>query len=228
MSNPSIAEMLAALPPGEQRVYPPAVQPTDDHLRFFEVHHYGIGIPGLYWADLTTLPAKPFSGNRLRPATGIDIGREYVAQLEGRAADIGDFYTTDSDVYFLSPRLVELIDSIDAGAIVHRPARVIAEDREIDFFAVMPARVIEAVDPQGTEVTINGTVFPSGKSFAKASFESDINFRSDIPPEVHAFRDPDLYFWHWSGSLLEMAKKQGMRGIYANQMTRGRPRWVWM
>ncbi|MBB5713004.1 imm11 family protein [Sphingomonas xinjiangensis] len=228
MSNPSIAEMLAALPPGEQRVYPPAEQPSDDHQRFFEVHRYGIDIPALNWADRGTAPTMPFLGSRLRRATDIDVIDRYVARLDGRAADIGDFYSTDSDIYFLSPRLVDLIATIDAGAIVHRPARVVATDKDLDFRAAMPARLIESVDPQRTEVTVNGTVFPSGKYFAKASFGGDVCFRADIPPNVHAFRDPDLYFWHWSKSLLEVAKEQGMRGIYANQMTRARPRWIWM
>ena len=222
MSNPPIAEMLASLPSGATRTYPAVDPGSDGDERFFEVHQFISDAPALVWPKWPGILNRPLCGDRVIPPVGIDLLLEYSANIVGLGRDAAEFYKADSDLYFLSQRLVDLIREYDSDAIVHRPAKVSAFDKEVQFYAVMPARVIEAVDVDFTEVTVSKKVMRSGK----ASFESSVTFRSDIADNVHAFKDPDLYFWHWSRSLLLAAKAAGIRGIYANRMTARRQKWI--
>jgi hypothetical protein len=120
-----------------------------------------------------------------------------------------------------SEKLFALFQEFDPGAIEHRPARVVTRDGDISFHAVLPLRVIEAVDVDASRTTIERVELIPGEFYqTEISFPDGPVFRSDIPSDVHALKDRHYdVFWHWSIELIREAQRRRIRGLYARYLS---------
>jgi hypothetical protein len=68
--------------------------------------------------------------------------------------DVVDFYGTGTRAYFISDDLFRLIEDVDPGSLEHVGFKVRAKDAELPFHAIMPSRIVEAIDTRRTTVAI--------------------------------------------------------------------------
>ncbi|MBJ6123725.1 hypothetical protein [Sphingomonas mollis] len=93
-----------------------------------------------------------------------------------------DFYSTGSHAFFLSERLVALIDRLDPGSLERRPVTIGASKGvEVPFFMAMPNRNQSAVDAQLTDVLVKDEDY-AGNGFDQLSFPPVHPFATRILP----------------------------------------------
>ena len=125
-----------------------------------------------------------------------------------------DLYSTSSDAFFISDKLFRLIEGMDPGSLEHIEFELRAKDGVLPFHAVMPSRVLEAIDTRRTTVRIEDEKL-GGRYFRKVRFPEGIVFDNDVLQGVSSFSDLDSLGWYWSKDLIAEAKSQGIRGISA-------------
>lgn len=218
-------ELIAQVPDGEKIVFEPTVSADRAKDRFLSVmHDYKYKPHLMEWTDPFGGVGTPYPGSCFRAAVNLDAIEEYVLHYKGAPKGLVDFYSIALDMYVFSDRLISLFNEFDPASINSRPARVITRDGEIAYHAVQPARVIQAIDVEASRTSIQRVELIPGKFYqTQISFPDGPVFRQDIPADVHALKDWHFaYSWYWSIELLKEAKKRGIRGLYAEQLSTAR------
>jgi hypothetical protein len=181
--------------------------------RFFQVWQNWDYQPGrLEWRNKPSFDEKPRFGSRHgRRKPIFDIPAPDVT-FAGPASRMVDFYSTGSHAFFLSDRLVALIEALDPGSLDHLPITIRCSKGEQPFHVAMPSRTLEAIDPGCTtiliadrqlgDILVRDIKFPQGVIFKNAELAT-----------VHSFADLDVPGWYWSRELIEAAKAHGIKGL---------------
>lgn len=217
MTELTIEEMIRRVPEGEKRIFEPTrTDPVEE--RFFEVRQNWDYSPGrITWHNWPSGQTKPWFGTRIKPRIPVSMLAPPDVTFKGSSKDVVDFYSTGNDAFFLSPRLVELIEDVDPGSLEHVAFSIRAKDAELPFHAVMPRRVIAAIDPQRTVVAVESED-RGGWYLMSVQFPDGIVFDNGTLQDAASFSDIDAPGWYWSKDLIELAKKRGIRGLFAESV----------
>lgn len=209
---PTIDEMLRIVPEGETRLFEAAIGGAVED-RFFSVHYnYDCGDQP-DWDSGLPLEQAPWMGSRQKARIPISVLPPNVATYAGKADGLADFYAYQGNqVHFVSDRLLALIERLDPGSLDHRPVTIQAADRAVGFHIVMPARHLDAVDPQRINVLIKDEKIGS-RWYRRLRFPDGAVFRGDGLIGVHSFSDRNVPGWFWSRELIDAAKAEGITGL---------------
>jgi len=209
---PTIDEMLRLVPEGEARLFEAAIgRAVED--RFFSVYYnYDCGDQP-DWKSGLPLEQAPWMGSRQKARIPISVLPPTVATFAGNADELADFYDYQGgNVHLVSERLLALIERLDPGSLDHRPITINAADRTVGFHLVMPARHIDAVDPQRTNVLVKDEKIGS-RWFRRLRFPDGAVFGKELLAGVHSFSDRNVPGWFWSRELIDAAKAAGITGL---------------
>ena len=210
--SPSIDDLQRQVPAGETRLFERPIANVVEE-RFFAVHMSWDYRPGrLTWHNKPPLEQTPWNGSRRKPRISITTVAVPDVTFDGPLADIVDFYSTGTDAFFISNKLVALVEDIDPKSLDRRTITISANDGSLDFNMVMGARNLEAVDPARTDVLIKDKNY--GQWLRSIQFPTGVIFHEDVPVAVHSFTDIDVRGWFWSRTLIEAAKSAGIKGLY--------------
>jgi len=211
MPKLTIEEMIEQVPEGQARTFEPSAEPGEE--RYLKVSQNWDYNPGrLTWLNPLPLTASPWLGTREHPRISVSTLPVPDVRYAGPADEVVDLYSTGSHAVFISDKLFRLIEQIDPGSLEHIEFQLYAEDGLLPFHAVMPSRVLEAVDTSRTTVRIQDETI-GRRSFRKVRFPEGIVFDDDVLQGVTSFSDLDVPGWYWSKDLIAEAKSHGIRGL---------------
>jgi|GEM_PF-4197818 hypothetical protein len=219
----SIGTLLAQVPTGEDRLFRAPITGAIEE-RFFKVHSNRDYILRPDWQNQPSMEQAPWTGARTMQRISLSTLPAPFVTFEGASEDLTDFYSTGGHVWFLSDRLVTLIETLDPGSLDRLPMTIETQDNAIPFHAVMPARNIEAVDPMRTDVRIVDKSY-AGHWVRSVDFPETVVFQSEVVKNLHTFSDIDIRGWFWSRELIEAAIKACIKGLYTTTIG-GRSRQV--
>lgn len=212
MDRQTIDDLSSQVPSGEARLFTPSDKDRGEQ-RFFSVRQNWDYKPGrLTWQNEPRMEKSPWYGARESPRTSVSDISPPKAVFAGPAKKMVDFYSTGSDAFFLSDRLVALIETMDGGALDRVPVSIVCNDADLRFHLVMTARVIEAVDPSRTAVLIKDDRL-GDMWFRRIRFPEGVVFQDAELATIHAFADLDARGWYWSRELIDAAKAKGIKGL---------------
>lgn len=208
----SIEDMLQQVPKGETRLFERPCA-DDGEERFFSVRQ-NFDYPGrLGWHNALDLEENPWFGSRWKPRIPVSSMPTPDVTFKRAATALIDFYSTGNDAFFLSERLVALIDRLDPGSLERRPVTIkAAKGVEVSFFMAMPNRSQSVVDTRRTDVLIKDEDY-AGEWVRSVEFPAGVSFRNEDLADVSSFTDLDLNGWFWSKELIEVAKVEGIKGV---------------
>lgn len=212
----TISELMRQVPLGETRRFPaertPANAPDGAYLE--------VWMTGEYEWDLMGAPApreeddpKPTPAVYARISVPITALDDAPVAFDGEEKDLVDFYTWGS-VFFLSDRLYRFLLDRDPGAMESKPidVHIAGADAPLRFWAVIPARVLDALDPQSTNVEIEHKRV-GDSSIRHVRFSGGCRFRADVTAGAPTFVDFYTRRWMWSDALIKDVKAAGFRNI---------------
>jgi hypothetical protein len=217
MPELTIGEMIKQVPEGQTRRFDRSVADSGEE-RYFRVWQNWDYRPGrLEWLNSRTGVDSPWLGSRKKERIPVSTLPPPDVIFRGPAKQVVDFYSTGSDAYFVSDKLFRLIDDVDPGSLEHLSFGLRAKDEVLPFHAVMPRRVLEAIDQRRTAVLIQDERLGSRFS-RKVRFPDGILFDNASLEGVASFSDLDSPGWYWSKDLIAQAQLNGIRGLYAESV----------
>jgi hypothetical protein len=149
----------------------------------------------LEWHNKPPREETPWIGTRTNAPVPVTRMPPPHVTFKGPSRDLVDFYCLSSDVHFISDALFRLIDGIDPNSLEHVEFAVQARDSIKHFHAVMPSRILEAVDPRRTRVVIHDEDY-GGTWFRMVRLHDGIVFDNDALQGVASFSDIDTGGWY--------------------------------
>ena len=211
--------MIKQVPEGKAQTFERSISDPGEE-RFFKVWQNWDYRPGrLTWVNGQLGELSPRFGTRDTRRRALSAIPLPEVNFKGPSKQVVDFYSTGSQAFFISDKLFKLIESLDPGSLEHLEFKVRAKDGEMPFHAVMPIRVLEAIDPRRTTVRIEDEDL-AGWYLRHTRFPEGIVFDNDVLRDVTTFSDMDAPGWYWSKELIEEAKSIGIRGLYADSQSR--------
>ncbi len=176
MAELTIGDMIARVPEGTSQIFERAVDDRGEE-RFFRVWQNWDYRPGrLEWRNNPSQEDRPWLLARNKRARTLATLPTPDAIFKGPARQVVDFYGTGTDAYFISDDLFRLIDEIDPDSLEHAEFRVRAQEADLPFHAVMPRRIVEAIDTRRTTVAIKDEDY-AGWFFRTVRFPEGTSFR---------------------------------------------------
>jgi hypothetical protein len=214
MSELTIGEMIEQVPEGEGRTFERSVLDAGEE-RFSRVWQNWDYRPGrLEWRNPPSFIEAPSAGNRRTARIPLATLPPLDVRFKGPAKQVVDFYSTGSDAFFVSDKLFSLIERMDPGSLENIGFELHAKDGLLPFHAVMPNRILEAVDTGRTTVRIEDEDLASWY-LRHVRFPEGIIFDNELLVGAASFSDLDAHGWYWSRELLVEAKSLGILGLYA-------------
>jgi hypothetical protein len=212
MSDYTIEELVKQVPLGEARLFESSGAPQESE-RFFVVRQNWDYEPGrLDWLNKPRMAQGPWYGNREIPRTSVSEIPKPEVIFAGPAKKLVDFYSTSTAGFFLSEKLVALIEAMDPGSLDCVPISIKCKDAELPFLFAMPLRTLEAIDPIRTAILIRYDDL-AGTWFRRIEFPQGIAFKNADLAAIHSFADLDAHGWYWSRELIDAAKGNGIKGL---------------
>jgi hypothetical protein len=213
----TIGDMIDRVPEGGWQLFERTV-PDVGEERYFLVHQSWDYDPvRLEWGNRPGLLQSPWAGSRTKPRVPLATLPPPEVSFDGPASDVVDLYTAGPEAFFISDPLFRLIEGIDPGSLEHVEFLVRARDSQVPFHAVLPDRVVEAIDTGRTTVLIKDEG-RNGIYFRRVRFPDGIRFDNAALQGASSFSDLDANGWYWSKELIELAKRHGIRGLYAQSV----------
>jgi hypothetical protein len=214
MSSLTIREMIEQVPQGQVQAFEPSIlEPGEE--RYFRVwQNWDYHPERLKWLNSLPLEEAPWLGSRHKARIPVSALPPPDVRFEGPSDQVVDFFSTGSDVFFISEKLFRLIEEMDPGSLEHTKFELRAEDGALPFHAVMPSRVLEVVDTSRTTVRIEDEDL-AGQYLRSVRFPKGVVFDNAALEGVSSFSDLDAHGWYWSKDLIAEAKSRGIRGIAA-------------
>jgi hypothetical protein len=217
MSELTIGEMIRQVPEGQFRFFEAAVPDRGREQYFLVRQSWDYDPVRLEWRNSPGLMQAPWVGSRKMPRTPLSTLPPPEVDFNGPSTDVVDFYTGVVHAYIISDALFRLIDAADPDSLEHVEFRLRASDSELPFHAVMPRRVVEAVDTRRTTVLIKDEG-RDGIYVRRIRFPEGIVFDNEALRGAASFSDMDAPGWYWSKDLIELAQARGIRGLYAESV----------
>ncbi|WP_334184483.1 hypothetical protein, partial [Novosphingobium sp.] len=124
----SIGTLLAQVPTGEDRLFRAPITGAIEE-RFFKVHSNRDYILRPDWQNQPSMEQAPWTGARTMQRISLSTLPAPFVTFEGASEDLTDFYSTGGHVWFLSDRLVTLIETLDPGSLDRLPMTIETQDR---------------------------------------------------------------------------------------------------
>lgn len=186
--------------------------------RYFLVHQSWDYDPArLEWRNRPGLMQSPWAGSRTKPRVPLATVPPPEVSFAGPAKELIDLHTAGAHAFFISDPLFRLIEGVDPGSLEHVEFRLRASDSQVPFHIVLPDRVVEAIDTSRTTVLIKDEG-SDGSYFRRVRFHDGIRFDNEALQGASSFSDLYAYGWYWSKDLIELAKRHGIRGLYAQSV----------
>jgi hypothetical protein len=216
MARLTIGEMIERVPEGQSQVFERlSADPGEE--RFFQVWQNWDYRPGrLEWRNYPGEDKPCLAARNLRARSVTTIPAPDTI-FKGPSSHVVDFYGTGSGAFFISDSLLRLIEEVDPGSLERVDFRLRAKDGELPFHAVMPRRIVEAIDTRRTTVAIKDEDY-AGWYFRTVRFPEGIFFDDEALRGAASFSDFDAPGWYWSKELLDLAARRGIRGLYARSV----------
>lgn len=215
MSKLTIAEMIEQVPEGQPRTFERSITEPGEE-RYLKISQNWDYFPERKnWLNDPSGSGSPWLGTRAKPRVSVSTLPTPDVSFEGPSEQVVDLYSTGSHAFFISDKLFRLIEDMDPGSLEHIPFELRASDGALPFHAVMPSRILEAIDTSRTTVRIDFQDL-GGEYFRKVRFPQGIVFDNDALQGVATFTDLDAHGWYWSKDLIAEAKSRGIRGIAAH------------
>lgn len=213
MVDADLSVLIDQTPPGGRVVHERVDNALEEPQRFvFVRRNFEYIDPAFTWNNApepTEIPRAPGRGLPGRPIDGL-IKCELA--FDGNADQLADFYPIAQGPFFVSGKLLDLMLRYDADAIDFRKEEVSTKDGVVDFFIVVPKRVIDGVDLDRTTVQVYDDNL-AGTFVRRVKFPNGMVFSSAIPSEVHAFWDWHSKNWLWSREFFGACDQAGVRGV---------------
>lgn len=224
MSNLTIREMIEQVPEGQAQTFERSIADPGEE-RYLQVSQNGDYFPERKeWLNYPSPGDEPWFGTRAKARISVSTLARPNVRFKGPSDEVVDLYSTGSHAFFISDKLFRLIEEMDPGSLEHLGFELRANDGVLPFHAVMPSRVLEAIDTCRTTVRIEFN--NAGRHSPKVRFPLGIVFNNDLLQGVASFTDLDAHGWYWSKDLIAEAKSQGIRGLYATSPASGTRREV--
>ncbi|WP_146151128.1 imm11 family protein [Allosphingosinicella deserti] len=221
-SELTIREMFKGAPEGQVSTFGMTIPDSGEESYYRVRQSFDYRPARLDWANRPSREASPWNGSRTTTRIPVAILPIPDVRFKGFSKDVVDFYHPDQDVFFISDALFRQIEQVDPASLEHVEFYVQAKDAKLPFHAVMPRRVIEAVDPRRTRVVIKDTSY----GFRVVKFPDGVVFKSNNLQGVASFSDIDAGGWYWSKDLVDIVQSRGVRGCYLQSVASVPPREV--
>ena len=133
-TDTSVSGLLPLVAEGETRLFEATIKGSVEN-NFFVIspsHEYS---PRLEWTNPQDLLENPRPATRKGPGVSIFSIPAPDLRFKGLSKKLVDYYAINANSYYLSDRLVDLIERIDPGSIERRPVTVKARDGDVAFRA---------------------------------------------------------------------------------------------
>lgn len=225
MSELTISAMIAQVPEGQRRTFERSFVDRPEE-RFFRVWQNWDYRPGrLEWHNSPPIESAPWLGTAKKPRIGVTEVATPEVTFNGPSKDVVDFFGTGNHAFFISDALFRLINEIDPGSLEHVDFRLRAKDAELPFHAVMPRRVLDAIDTRRTTVVVGHENYAE-HWVQTVQFPDGITFDNELLEDFASFSDAQQLGWYWSKDLIELAKARGIRGLYAQSVASSQKRQI--
>lgn len=215
MSKLTVGEMIEQVPEGQPQTSERSIADPGEE-RYLQVSQNWDYFPErTEWLNYPQFSKGPWFGTRDKARISVSTLARPNVRFKGSSEQVVDLYSTGSHAFFISDKLFRLIDEMDPGSLDHLGFELRAKDGVLPFHAVMPSRVLEAIDTRRTTVRIEFDNL-AGRYFRKVNFPEGIVFDNDVLHGVASFTDLDAHGWYWSKGLIAEAKSQGIRGVAAH------------
>lgn len=217
----TIDDLLRQVPEGQTRLFERPIKDAVED-RFFSVHNNWNYSTRLEWHNDLPAEQAPWAGSRGVPRIPISVLPPPEVTFKGPSKRIVDFYAMGGEqAFFVSDRLVALIEELDPGSLDRRQITVKTRDGVVDYNIVMAARLLEVVDPARTDVLIEDKNY-AGQWIRSVRFPDAVVFRGEVVTDmgIHSFTDIDARGWYWSRELIDAAKAAGIKGLYTQRAGR--------
>lgn len=211
----SIRDLFAQLRPGGVVQHRPVENLPGTDAHFFRVYQSWDYAPGrLDWTN----KEQAFIGSRRvarDPLSDISVPK---LTFDGPVADVVDFYDPNNELSFVSRSLIDLFEELDPGSLEVVETMIEARDGVVEYFAVLPSRVIEAIDVRRTEIVIRDLNL-AGEFIPELTCPEGVVFDEAALADIQNFCDLDIGGWYWSATMLLAAEKRGVKGLYAKNIS---------
>lgn len=214
--NKTVSELWSLVPDCGSELFRASVAGQKEG-RFFRVEFNHDCGDLVHWEDKPVFGSGPWNGSRDTARIGLESIGSPTFSYDHQSKDLVDFYPTGSGANLISVKLCDLINQYDHDSLEVIDVNIKTSDNIVPFKLVMPARLLETVDPELCDVWL-GFESLGGEWIRKVKFPSAFGavFNSSMQSHIHNYADIDiLNGWLWSKELLEAAKKNGIRGLYA-------------
>jgi hypothetical protein len=217
MSEITIGDMLRQVPEGQAQTFECSVREPSEE-RFLQVwQNWDYRPDRLEWLNAPPLTNAPWLGARRKQRIPVSTLPPPEVKFKGPSDQVVDFYSTSNHAFFISEKLFRLIDEMDPGSLEHIRFEVHSQDGALPFYAVMPCRVLIAIDTGRTTVRIEDENL-AGWYSRRVHFPEGIVFDNAALLGMASFSDLDAPGWYWSMDLISEARTRGIRGLYANSV----------
>lgn len=215
MPKLTISQMIQQVPEGQAQTFERSILEPGEERYLLVSQNWDYFPNRLDWANVRSGGNAPWLGTRHKARISVSTLPPPDVSFEGPSEDVVDLYSTGSHAFFISDKLFRLIEAMDPGSLDHIEFELRAGDGRFLFHAVMPSRVLEAIDTSRTTVRIEDRNL-GGSYFREVGFPEGIIFDNDSLQGVASFSDLDAHGWYWSKHLIAKAKSQGIRGVVAH------------
>lgn len=214
MSKLTIREMIEQVPEGQAQTFERSIADPGEERYLKVSQNWNYRPERLEWLNYPSSEDAPWFGTRHKPRISVSTLARPNVRFKGPSEQVVDLYSSSSDAFFISDKLFRMIEGMDPGSLEHIGFELRAKDGVLPFHAVMPGRVLEAIDTRRTTVRIEDKKLAS-QYVRRVRFPGGIVFDNDVLQGVASFSDLDALGWYWSKDLIAEAKSQGIRGISA-------------
>jgi hypothetical protein len=222
MSKLTIGEMIEQVPEGQAQTFERSIADPGEE-RYLKVSQNWDYFPERKeWLNYPSFTGAPWFGTRNKARISVSTLARPNVRFKGPSEQVVDLYSTGSHAFFISDKLFRLIEEKDPDSLEHLGFELRAKDGALPFHAVMPRRLLEAIDTRRTTVRIEYDN-RGGQYFRKVRFPEGVVFDNDVLQGVSSFTDLDAHGWYWSKDLIAEAKSQGIRGLVADSPASPKP-----
>jgi hypothetical protein len=214
MSRLTIGEMIEQVPEGQGQTFEPSITDPGEERYLKVSQNWDYHPERMEWLNYPSFTSGPWLGTRDAARISVSTLARPNVRFKGASEQVVDLYSTGNHAVFISDKLFRLIEEMDPGSLEHIEFELRAKDGVLRFHAVMPSRVLEAIDTRRTTVRIEDEKL-GGRYFRKVRFPRGIVFDNGVLQGVSSFSDLDAHGWYWSRDLMAEAKSQGIRGVTA-------------
>jgi len=206
----TIEEMLELTADGEERLFKAPIQGAKEE-RFAAIQFNSDYIFPLEWNEGIDPLEAPCMATRRRKSISLSVLPEPQICSTSKISQMVDFYRQGIGIFFVSNRLMDVMEKLDPGSVECRPVVVQAADGAVDYNLVLPLRQLDAVDLERTDVLISGEWWNSSW-LKRERFPHNVVFKKAELEGIHNFNDITIRNWFWSRELIDAAKAAGVKG----------------